>query len=268
MAASANVTIAFTVWSDSRFAFLADELGCDIDTAIGRMARLWSECTDLETDTPHPAVVCGCLKSAHAVKALIKANLAAEEGDSVRIKGCRERINWLKKRREAAKAGGQRSAEQRSSAAQAHAKPSAQAPAQRLLEQNQPSAQPGAHPSGTQVLRDSGIQVSSNPGTQELSLVQRKRSQRLSQDWVPSEAHRQLATKLSLSADTQAAMFRDHYLANGKTMADWNAAFNNWLRRAGDYAPRNAGKPRDVRVGRIDPDPSKFDDMEGGDVQL
>lgn len=35
----------------------------------------------------------------------------------------------------------------------------------------------------------------------------------------------------------QLARFKDHFAANGKLMADWGAAWRNWLRRAPEFAP-------------------------------
>jgi len=44
---------------------------------------------------------------------------------------------------------------------------------------------------------------------------------------------------------------RDHWLANGKAMKDWNATFRNWLRRAGNFGNPvlKAGPTHAVRRG-------------------
>jgi DNA-binding transcriptional MocR family regulator len=45
-------------------------------------------------------------------------------------------------------------------------------------------------------------------------------------------------------AERQAAMFVDYYLAKGKPVRDWNAAWRNWIRRVPDFARRPNGPDR------------------------
>jgi hypothetical protein len=45
----APVRIEADVWDDWRFQALADELGVDLYSAVGRMARLWGQCTDRQS---------------------------------------------------------------------------------------------------------------------------------------------------------------------------------------------------------------------------
>jgi len=68
-----------------------------------------------------------------------------------------------------------------------------------------------------------------------------KRGSRLDDSWSPSAAHELLASELGLDLADQANRFRDYWLAEpgGKaSKLDWSRAFNNWLRRAGDFKPR------------------------------
>ena len=56
--------------------------------------------------------------------------------------------------------------------------------------------------------------------------------------------HRALAAELFVDVDVEAAKFRDHCAASGKTYRDYAAAFRNWLRRAPVYTNgARAGPP-------------------------
>jgi uncharacterized protein YdaU (DUF1376 family) len=54
----------------------------------------------------------------------------------------------------------------------------------------------------------------------------------LPEDWTPNEKHRKLAAELRVDVELEAVKFRDWAVANAKVMADWNAAFRNWLRNS------------------------------------
>jgi len=41
-----------------------------------------------------------------------------------------------------------------------------------------------------------------------------------------------------LDLDYHTAEFTDYWLAHGKRMADWDATWRNWMRKAMDYKPR------------------------------
>jgi hypothetical protein len=63
----------------------------------------------------------------------------------------------------------------------------------------------------------------------------RKRATQLPDDWQPNEQHRDYATQERVDLEFQAAKFRDHARANGKTQKDWDATFRNWLRTAVEW---------------------------------
>lgn len=46
--------------------------------------------------------------------------------------------------------------------------------------------------------------------------------------------------------DAEFSHFRDHHTAKGSTMADWNAAWSSWCRKARQFAPRH-----DQPLGRV-----------------
>jgi hypothetical protein len=61
-------------------------------------------------------------------------------------------------------------------------------------------------------------------------------------DWTPSEASGLEARKRGYEPVDMAVMFRDHYIGNGQTRADWDAEFRNWVRRqVGFDAERRQG---------------------------
>lgn len=64
------------------------------------------------------------------------------------------------------------------------------------------------------------------------------RSRQIPDDWSPTEAHREMAVRLSVDCDEEAEKFRDHWLAKGEAKKDWDAAFRNWLRNAHSFGAR------------------------------
>ena len=58
-------------------------------------------------------------------------------------------------------------------------------------------------------------------------------------DWQPRPEERERAAKDGLDCDSEAEAFRDHHTAKANRMADWNAAFRNWLRMAVKFGRNN-----------------------------
>jgi hypothetical protein len=52
------------------------------------------------------------------------------------------------------------------------------------------------------------------------------------EDWSPRPEERTRATDARLDCDREAERFRDHHVAKGSRMADWDAAFRTWLGNA------------------------------------
>lgn len=89
------------------------------------------------------------------------------------------------------------------------------------------------------------------------------RGTRLSPDFKPTDAHRRLATDLGVSIREELQKFRDHWRAKAGREAvkvDWDAAFNNWLRKAPQFIPRG-GQPRThpTEPCPVEPDGEKAD---------
>lgn len=66
----------------------------------------------------------------------------------------------------------------------------------------------------------------------------------LPNDFKPNDHHRNIALNENVNLDTEFIKFKDYCLANGKKYIDWNAAFNNWLRNAGNYKKSNHSQSR------------------------
>jgi hypothetical protein len=105
----ARVSIDAKAWGDVRFDVLARELGVDRYSAIGRMAAIWGECTDRETQHLPASVIAmhlGCARGDVVEILCHAAELAEDTPDGIRLRGAGGRIEWLGDRRARASAGG------------------------------------------------------------------------------------------------------------------------------------------------------------------
>lgn len=64
----------------------------------------------------------------------------------------------------------------------------------------------------------------------------RKRAHALPDSWKPTSKHRAKADEGRLDLAAEEESFRDHHLAKGSVMKDWDRAFNTWLRNAVRFA--------------------------------
>jgi hypothetical protein len=114
-----RVNVDLQALVDSRFAVLATHMGwADADHAIGKMVRVWMECTMRETDVLSEAELRFAFGAPQAemdsaCDALVASGLAEPVGrggsrasGKVRIRGCLGRTDWLGKKRAAGKKGG------------------------------------------------------------------------------------------------------------------------------------------------------------------
>jgi hypothetical protein len=51
-----------------------------------------------------------------------------------------------------------------------------------------------------------------------------------------------------VEVERETEKFIDHFLANGKVMKDWGAAWKNWMRRSREFAPRGNGHAEDAKA--------------------
>jgi uncharacterized protein YdaU (DUF1376 family) len=81
----------------------------------------------------------------------------------------------------------------------------------------------------------------------EKTTMAKKRATQVTEDFQPNEKHYEIALESKVECEDQCKRFVDYYTATGKTMINWNAAFNNWLRKASEFKqPRgnnNAKQP-------------------------
>ena len=68
------------------------------------------------------------------------------------------------------------------------------------------------------------------------------RKSKISDDFTPNDKHAAIAAEQGVSLAGEREKFVDHFAASGETKADWNRAFNNWLRRAKSFGG-GGGKP-------------------------
>lgn len=66
----------------------------------------------------------------------------------------------------------------------------------------------------------------------------KKKAQPLDSEWEPNEKHHTLAHDLGVNVEWEADQMRDWAEAKGETKKNWNAAFNNWIRRAAKNPPQ------------------------------
>jgi uncharacterized phage protein (TIGR02220 family) len=102
---AASVRIEDEAFSDERYEDLAAAAGlADADHARGKMLRIWRQCTIEQTHKLARATVVRIL-GVNGPSALETARLGEVDGDLVRIRGTRGRIEWLKKLRDNGKFG-------------------------------------------------------------------------------------------------------------------------------------------------------------------
>ena len=97
----ANVTVHYKAQSDHRINFLAKLLGVTVDDAFGKMVRLWSVMTELQTDMPDVELINAIMLDEHGSQLLVRSGLAETlEDATVRVKGRvdndtgRDRLEW------------------------------------------------------------------------------------------------------------------------------------------------------------------------------
>lgn len=104
----AAVRIEAMAFSDPRIDVLASVGGYNRDEALGKLARLWSYCTERGTHEVDKTIVIGTL-GLHGVEALLMSKLGERgDGDHFLIKGTRGRIEWLNVKRSNGARGGVR----------------------------------------------------------------------------------------------------------------------------------------------------------------
>jgi hypothetical protein len=77
-----------------------------------------------------------------------------------------------------------------------------------------------------------------------------KRATAMTEEWEPSaELEKWATTELGMKyvdVNRETCKFRDHFIANGKPMKNWGAAWKNWMRRSREFSPTGASRASPV----------------------
>jgi DNA-binding transcriptional ArsR family regulator len=57
----------------------------------------------------------------------------------------------------------------------------------------------------------------------------------VSNNFTPTKEHEKICRELNLDIEVEKQEFIDYYKSNGKKMIDWDASFNNWLRKSAKF---------------------------------
>lgn len=103
---AASVRIEDEAFDDPRIEVLGMVAGYNRFEALGRLAHLWRICTQRAAYVVSEAFIIGSLGS-KGVEAILQADLGERTSAGIRVKGTAGRIEWMTKRREAGRAGGE-----------------------------------------------------------------------------------------------------------------------------------------------------------------
>lgn len=107
---AAPVRLEAEAFTDPRIQLLADLGGWTRYEALGRLAFLWSACTERQLYYVPEAIVRGCL-GMNGANLLCDADLAERTPDGLRIRGTAGRVEWLGELREKRQRAGRARAE-------------------------------------------------------------------------------------------------------------------------------------------------------------
>ena len=201
------------------------------NAAMGVWVRLGSWCQKHLTDGVIPAVVCRSFGRNRDISRLVSVGLLVKVGDAYVMH------DYLEHNHSRAEVDRRRSAKRKAGRAGS---------AKRWASKKDGKTMAGAIaaaidlpcPSDMHPTQPNPTQPNNPPYATHSGPPKKRRGRRLGDDWVPSAAHELLASELGLDLADQVNRFRDHWLAetgSKATKLDWSRAFNNWLRRAGDF---------------------------------
>lgn len=233
--------------------------------ALGRLVLVWGLGYSRKSTTLSEEDIDDAAEHTGFASAMVRAELADVAGDGiVRVRGLEARIGYLLTQAEKASAAGK----------------ARQATAQRVggrfapnvgdatsdqhgAGENQPArssppARPnngaGAHQpttSGSSLdldLLTSGSGSSPDQGDARGSAPKTVKAQKpkkaetaIPADWSPSEADRARAVEQGVDVEREVQTFRDHALAHGRRLVDWNAGFRTWCAKAVEFG-RGGGR--------------------------
>jgi len=227
-----RVNLDGTVWTDARFAVLAELMGWDhADTAIARAAKVWRQCT-IESRCTLPPQTIDAVIGKGGAEAFVRSGLGEMVGDCVRVKGAAGRIEWHRNLKENGRKGGRPRAEGNGGGAE---KPTGLREGKPIgSEKNNPLALVLAPALAPTAEREAANAAGAAPPP-SVAARSKPRAHQLPADWAPTPQHLAYAQQHGLQVEHEAGKFRLHAEAQCRLAVRWNAAFSQWLMRATEY---------------------------------
>lgn len=256
----ARMSIDDMMLRDPRVLRLARAAGWSRFEVVGRLIHVYAVVYD-RVDAGSDDIVQGAdIDMAGELEGLaalmIEHGLAEETRRGVRIRGAKERTNYLATRKTTGQLGGIKSGESRRNKAKQTTKVTFNETEGRANPTPTPTSVPVVDPVPVPVaVVAPRPQIAAKPLLElKIKAVKAPKVRRphpLPSDWEPRVEEGQSADASGLNCKAEADSFRDHHTAKGSRFEDWHAAFRNWLRNAVKFGGGKsiAGK----QTGRVEP---------------
>lgn len=220
----ARMSIDDMLSRDPRITVLASILGWSRRETAGCLVMdVWPICYDQRTHLISERVLDAAAGHVGFAKAMVEAELAEmDRSGKIHVRGARERIEYLERKRDSGRLGGIKSAESRLNDPKQTSSTGGSTPQAR---RNPPS--PASAPDHSPAPPPVSDRIPAPPSTKS-----ERRKCRLPADWVPRDEERRSAVARGLDCDAEAIAFRDWHDSKGEPHLDWDAAFRTWLRNA------------------------------------
>lgn len=279
---AAPVRIESAAFSDPRIDLLGQLAGYSRYEALGRLAHLWSACTEKQLHVASESLVRACIGPA-GVQHMLDSEMAERVDGGLRIKGTDGRIEWLGDlsskrqhagRERAAKAARDARGRLLSSTPPAHAghagpstssthqHPSSTPPAQSS------ALTPTSTSTNTPVAESISGHAPATPDAEKAKPGPRRRQ--MPADWMPARsaanlAAESVATARGISLGLELTKAKDWAASNAATKADWDSFWRNWTRNAKPVAAQTSLDRQLDRVRMLQAQEAAEDAAGGGE---